>query len=73
MEYPVAKLSFSAFARLHGVSPKTLDRWIERGVLPAPTYISGRKYFDVDVVPQRSGPQRPRGIATTSAEGGAAD
>ena len=53
MELPRPKLSFSRFAQLHGVSPKTLDRWVQKGILPQPTYVCGRKFFDAGVVPQR--------------------
>ena len=32
-------------ARLGGVSAMTLHRWIARGILPAPVYINGRRYW----------------------------
>ena len=34
-----------------GVCTKTIDRWVEDGILPAPTRIRGRKYFSADVEP----------------------
>jgi DNA-binding transcriptional MerR regulator len=37
-------------ARL-GVCTKTVDRWVEAGILPEPTRINGRKYFDAGVEP----------------------
>jgi hypothetical protein len=41
------------FARRHGVTPKTIDRWVEREILPKPEYINGRKYWPVDTKPRR--------------------
>jgi hypothetical protein len=58
-------LTFSKFAALHSVSTKTLDRWIERKVLPEPVYIRNRKYFPADVVPQQ-GERPPRGLRTAA-------
>jgi predicted site-specific integrase-resolvase len=56
-------LTFSKFAALHSVSPKTVDRWVARGVLPQPTYIRGRKYFPANTIPQQ-GERPPRGLRT---------
>jgi DNA-binding transcriptional MerR regulator len=39
-------------AEVHGVSPRTLDRWSAEGILPPPEYINGRKYGDPDVSPR---------------------
>jgi hypothetical protein len=41
------KLSTRLVRRRYGdVCDRTVDRWIERGVLPAPEYINGRRYWD---------------------------
>jgi len=39
-------------ADLHGVTPRTMDRWVAAGIYPAPEYINGRKYGDLDASPQ---------------------
>lgn len=44
-------------ARLGGVSRPTLRRWVQRGILPAPTPICGRNYW------------RERDVATLQANG----
>jgi hypothetical protein len=31
-------------AERHGVSPRTLDRWVTKGIIDPPEYINGRKY-----------------------------
>jgi len=31
-------------AKRHGVCTRTLDRWVEDGIIDAPEYINGRKY-----------------------------
>jgi hypothetical protein len=33
-------------ARRHGVTTRTLDRWVKQGKIAAPEYINGRKYGD---------------------------
>jgi DNA-binding transcriptional MerR regulator len=45
--------SHRACAERQGVSPRTIDRWVKLGILPAPIRIRGRKYFDADVMPKR--------------------
>jgi hypothetical protein len=42
-------------AERHGVCTKTLDRWVEDGILPEPFRINGRKYWPVHVEPRRDG------------------
>jgi hypothetical protein len=39
-------------AERHGVSTRTLDRWVAKGIIPAPQYINGRKYGDADAEPR---------------------
>ena len=33
-------------ANRYGVSDKTIDRWVEAKIIPAPLYIRGRRYWD---------------------------
>ena len=36
-----------------GVCPKTINRWVSHGILPAPLYVCGRKFYflsDLDKV-----------------------
>jgi hypothetical protein len=40
-------------AERHGVSTRTLDRWVEARVIPPPDYIRGRKYGDPTIEPRR--------------------
>jgi hypothetical protein len=39
-------------ARYGGKSEKTIERWIELGVLPPPTWINGRRYWRRSVLEQ---------------------
>jgi hypothetical protein len=42
-----------AFAERHGVSVRTIDRWVKAGILPAPTaVIRTRKYWDPRITPK---------------------
>lgn len=45
--------SHSAFAARLGVSPRTVDRWTEDGILPRPIIINKRKYWDPATEPRR--------------------
>jgi hypothetical protein len=38
--------------RYGGKSEKTIERWIARGVLPAPEWINGRRYWRRSVLEQ---------------------
>ena len=38
-----------------GVSTKTVDRWVEHGILPEPERIRGRKYWDPGTQPRQDG------------------
>jgi hypothetical protein len=44
--------SWSKKAERHGVSTRTLDRWVEQGIIDPPEYINGRKYAHPDVEPR---------------------
>ena len=43
--------SWPAKARRHGVSTRTLDRWVDRGIIDPPEKIRGRKYGNLDEEP----------------------
>jgi predicted site-specific integrase-resolvase len=43
------------YAERRGVSTRTLDRWTDAGILPAPVRINGRKYWPTDVEPRHDG------------------
>jgi hypothetical protein len=58
------------YAERHGVSTRTLDRWVENGIIPAPEYIRERKYINPDIEPRQDAakPSRsaPRKIAAST-------
>jgi len=43
--------SWPAKAKRHGVSTRTLDRWVARGIIDPPEKIRGRKYGNPDEEP----------------------
>jgi predicted site-specific integrase-resolvase len=47
------KLTCRALQERYGVVDKTIDRWVQAGVLPAPMYINKRRYWDADEIEQR--------------------
>ena len=47
------------FAERWGVSTRTIDRWVQDGLLEEPEVINGRAYFRTDA--------RPRGARATEA------
>ena len=51
--HPPRLIPWAEYASLHGVTTKTLDRWVRRKILPIPEYINGRKYLPAGVQPQR--------------------
>ena len=40
------------YAERRGVSVRTLDRWVAKGILAPPEYIRGRKYADPNAEPR---------------------
>jgi hypothetical protein len=44
--------SWPAKAKRFGVTLRTLDRWVEKGLISPPEYIRGRKYGDPDEEPR---------------------
>ena len=47
-------------AERHNVSTKTLDRWVARGIFPAPERIRERKYGDLNAEPRIDPPRQIR-------------
>ena len=47
------KLTKRLVADRHSVSTKTVERWVETGILPKPEIINGRWYFDEADIEQR--------------------
>jgi predicted DNA-binding transcriptional regulator AlpA len=43
-------------AERHGVSVRTIERWIEAGLLPPPLRIRGRKYWPAGTVAKTDSP-----------------
>jgi hypothetical protein len=41
-------ITHSGAARWRGVCTKTIDRWVEKGILARPEYVNGRKYHHVE-------------------------
>jgi len=44
-----AKLPIGKVAKLQGVTPRTIDRWLRKEAVafPRPIYINGRKYWRI--------------------------
>jgi hypothetical protein len=45
--------SWPSKAKRHGVSTRTLDRWVEKGIIDPPERVRGRKYGPVGDEPRR--------------------
>jgi predicted site-specific integrase-resolvase len=43
------------YAERHDVSTRTLDRWVEDGILREPVRIRGRKYIPSNTEPRQDG------------------
>ena len=43
-------VSHSQAAKIRGVSGRTLDRWIEAGIVPKPEIINRRKYHLIEKI-----------------------
>jgi hypothetical protein len=43
-------ISHTAAARQRGVCTKTIDRWVEKGLIERPTVINGRKYHAIETI-----------------------
>lgn len=65
---PAQKLTCRALQERYGVVDKTIDRWVQAGVLPAPMYINKRRYWDADEIEQRDRDrQRQKGAMLSEA------
>ena len=61
------KLKASALQQRYGVADRTIDRWVETGVLPQPMRINRYRYWDEAEIEQR---ERERMAAQTARPGG---
>jgi DNA-binding transcriptional MerR regulator len=50
-----ARESWKAKAARHGVSTRTLDRWVKDGIIAPPEKINNRKYGDATEEPRHDG------------------
>jgi predicted DNA-binding transcriptional regulator AlpA len=57
------KLKASALQQRYGVADRTIDRWVETGVLPQPMRINRYRYWDEAEIEQR---ERERMAAQTA-------
>ena len=48
-----ALLPARKLAERYDICTKTVDRWVETGILPDPVRIRGRKYWPADTEPRR--------------------
>jgi hypothetical protein len=58
---PKRREPWPKLAKRHGVSPRTLDRWVQSGIIDPPEYINSKKYGDPDQAPRldKSSPRLP--------------
>jgi predicted site-specific integrase-resolvase len=47
------KLTARNICDRYGIVDKTVERWVDAGILPQPVYINKRRYFDEAEVEQR--------------------
>jgi hypothetical protein len=72
------KINSSGVAARYDRSLKTIDRWVELGILPKPQYINGYKYWDeeeleaADAAREQGSPRIPTNIGARS-KGNAVD
>jgi predicted DNA-binding transcriptional regulator AlpA len=45
--FPNKMLTSRSLCERYGVVAKTLDRWVQAGILPQPMWINRRRYWDV--------------------------
>jgi predicted site-specific integrase-resolvase len=48
-----AWLPYARYAERKGVTTKTLDRWVAKGILPPPKRVNNRKYLDENIQPRQ--------------------
>jgi len=56
------KLTTTLLQERYGITDRTIDRWVETGVLPQPMRINKRRYWDLEEIEQR---ERDRMAAQT--------
>jgi hypothetical protein len=61
--------SWPQLAQQHGVSTRTLDRWVSDGVVDPPEYINGRKYGNPDQSPRLDVKRRKIALQRDAATG----
>jgi len=66
---PKRRKPWPQLALQHGVSTRTLDRWVYDGVVDPPEYINGRKYGNPDQAP-RLDVMKPKARSGRDAETG---
>jgi hypothetical protein len=49
---PKRREPWKKHAQRHGVCTRTLDRWVDDGIIAKPEIIRGRKYGDPDAAPR---------------------
>lgn len=47
------KLTKRPVAERYSITPRTVDRWTEEGILPAPIQIKNRRYWDQAEIEKR--------------------
>ena len=47
------KLPARALCESYSVADRTIDRWVETGILPPPIYINHRRYWDEEEIERR--------------------
>ena len=47
------KVTTRYLCQKYGVVDRTIDRWVEVGILPKPVYINKIRYFDLEEVEKR--------------------
>lgn len=57
------KLTSRALQERYGVADRTLDRWVESGILPEPMRINQRRYWDEEEIEARDRARSTRAIA----------
>lgn len=66
---PKRRKPWPQLATQHGVSTRTLDRWVEDNIIDPPEYINGRKYGNPDQAP-RLDAKRQKASSHRDAESG---
>jgi predicted DNA-binding transcriptional regulator AlpA len=67
------KVTVRYLCQRFGIVDRTVDRWIETGILPKPVYINKIRYFDLEEVDRRMADRNeaPPRVVRPQQEGGA--